>query len=383
MLRFIRTHLAWKLFISYLVVVLVGVAILATATSLSVPATFDRHLASMSAMMSGTGMMGNGMSSEMTLFTNYQAAVTEALSLAIVMALIVAVVASYLISRRVVGPIQRMKAISHRVAEGDYEQRLAISGNLRSNQLDELDQLALSFNQMATKLEKTEAMRRQLIGDVSHELRTPLAAIKGYMEGLMDGVLPATPETYQQVHSEADRLQRLVNDLQELSRVEAGAFQLKSEPVSINDLIEKISSTFQWQYNEKGITLETILQPDLPGVLADRDRILQVLTNLVGNALQYTPAGGKVSIQASRSQTEVVVSVTDSGIGISPDQLPYIFNRFYRIDKSRARASGGTGIGLTIAQALVKAHHGRIWAESAGEGKGSAFRFILPVTVEN
>ena len=384
MVNNIRTHLAWKVFLSYVVVVLVGVIVLATATSLSIPTAFDRHMAGMGAMMSGNnGMMGNVQPIEMLLFSNYQAAVTEALSLAAVAALIAAMLASFLISRQVVGPVQRIMVMSRRIAEGEYGERLNVSGNVQSNQLDELDQLALSFNQMADKLEKTETMRRQLIGDVTHELRTPLAAIKGYMEGLMDGVLPATPETYQQVHTEADRLQRLVNDLQELSRVESGAYQFKLEPVSPVNLIETMVSHLKRQFEEKGIHLETKLDAHLPNVLADKDRILQVLTNLIGNALQYTPPGGSVVITASKVKSEILISIIDNGIGISPDNLPFIFNRFYRTDKSRARASGGSGIGLTIAQALVKAHHGRIWVESAGEGKGSTFSFTLPVAADN
>jgi signal transduction histidine kinase len=380
MLRFFRTHLAWKVFFSFVVVILVGVVVLATATSLLAPAAFDRHMAG---MMSGNNMMGNVQSLETELFANYQASITEALSLATIAALIAAVLASFLISRQVIGPIQRMMVISHRIAEGEYTERLDVSGKVQSNQLDELDLLALTFNQMADKLEKTETMRRQLIGDVTHELRTPLAAIKGYMEGLMDGVLPATPDTYQQVHSEADRLERLVNGLQELSRVEAGAYQLKLESISPVKLIESVVSHLNRQFEEKGIHLEEKLDDDLPNVFVDKDRILQVLTNLVGNALQYTPAGGRVAITAARVKSEVIISVTDTGIGISPDNLPLIFNRFYRTDKSRARVSGGSGIGLTIAQALVKAHHGRIWAESAGEGKGSVFYFTLPVVADN
>ncbi|MBN1305641.1 MAG: HAMP domain-containing protein [Anaerolineales bacterium] len=387
MLRFIRTHLVLKVFLSYVVVVLVGVVVLATATSLTVPAAFERHMAGMSAMMSGNNMtlapapksgMGNTLPMEMDLFSNYQAAVTEALSLATLAALISAVLASFFISRQVVGPVQRMMGISRRIAEGDYEERLKVSGNLQSNQLDELDQLALTFNQMADKLEKTETMRRQLIGDVTHELRTPLAAIKGYMEGLMDGVLSATPETFQQVYSEADRLQRLVNDLQELSRVEAGAYHLNRESVSPADLIETAVRYLARQFEEKGIRLETKLNAELPNVYADKDRILQVLTNLLGNALQYTPTGGSVAVTAASVKSEIVISITDTGIGISPDHLSLIFKRFYRTDKSRARVSGGSGIGLTIAQALIKAHHGRIWAESDGEGKGSTFQFTLP-----
>lgn len=379
MLNFIRTHLGWKVFLSYVLVVLVGGVVLVTATSLSFPAAFERHLAGMGAMMSGTTMMENTQTMEVELLTNYTASVNEALSLAAIAALIAAVIASFLISRQVVNPLQRMMKLSHRIADGEYKERLTISRGVRSNQLDELDQLALSFNQMADKLEKTETMRRLLIGDVTHELRTPLTAIKGYMEGLIDGVLPGDPEIYQQVDAEIDRLQRLVNDLQQLSRVEAGELQLKLVSVSPASLIETIRGNLGRQFEDKGIQLEIKVELKLPHVLVDRDRILQVLTNLVGNALQYTPEGGRVSIQAVRETSEIVISISDTGIGISPNHLPLIFNRFYRTDKSRTRASGGSGIGLTIAQALVKAHHGRIWAESGGEGKGSTFCFTLPI----
>ena len=378
MVRFIRTHLAWKVFLSYVVVVLVGVVVLASATRLSVPAAFDRHMAGMITMMSGINKMGNAQPLETELYSNYKSAMTEALSLAAAAALIAAVIASLLISHQVVEPVQRMMRISHRIAEGEYEERLKVAGNVQSNQLDELDQLGLTFNQMADKLEKIESMRLQLIGDVTHELRTPLTAIKGYMEALIDGVLPGTPETYQQVYSEADRLQRLVNDLQELSRVEAGAYQINLESLSPANLIGTVITYLNRQFEEKGILLEEKLDANLPNVFADKDRILQVLTNLIGNALQYTAAGGKVVISATEVKSEILISISDSGIGISPDNLSLIFNRFYRTDKSRARASGGSGIGLTIAQALVKAHHGRIWAESPGEGKGSTFTFSLP-----
>ena len=160
--------------------------------------------------------------------------------------------------------------------------------------------------------------------------------------------------------------------------MEAGAFQLKPVSVSLSGLIETIRGNLWHQFEDKGIQLETQVEPHLPNIMVDKDRILQVLTNLVGNALQYTPSGGKVSIQAARDKSEILISISDTGIGIAPDHLPFIFNRFYRTDKSRTRASGGSGIGLTIAQALVKAHHGRIWAESAGEGKGSSFHFTLP-----
>lgn len=383
MLKLLRSRLVWKVFLSYTLVVLVGLVVLATATALSFPAAFDRHLAGMSAMMAGKNVLGDDQAMEQELYDSYTTSVNEALSFAAIAALIAAMVASFFISRQVVNPIQRMMKLSHRIADGEYQDRLDISPKINFEQMDELNQLALSFNQMAEKLEKTEIMRRQLIGDVSHELRTPLTAIKGYMEGMIDGVLPANPEVYQMVNTEIERLQRLVNDLQELSRVEGGEFQLKPVSISPASLLETIRGNLGRPFEEKGIQLEMVVAPDLPQILVDRDRILQVLTNLAGNALQYTPPGGKVTICAFREKNEVIFSVSDTGIGIAPEQIPLVFNRFYRTDKSRARASGGSGIGLTIAQVLVRAHQGRIWAESLGEGKGSTFSFALPITSDS
>ena len=379
-MKFIRTHIAWKVFLSYLLVVLIGVIVLITAASLSVPAAFERHIVSMNAIMTNGNMTGNNQQMVSELFSQYKKAVFEAVTYATLASLVAAVLASFFISRQVVTPTLRMMSLSHRIAEGEYEERLSLPGGQQADQIDELGQLALSFNQMADKLEKTETMRLELIGDVTHELRTPLTAVKGYLEGLMDGVLPADPETYQQIHSEINRLQRLVNDLQELSRVEAGAFQLRLTPVSPASLIERIQSTLGRQFDDKNIQLEISVEPNLPNVLVDRDRIIQVLTNLVGNALQYTPSGGKVYVQAFREKSKVRFSITDTGIGISAEQMPFIFNRFYRSDKSRTRASGGSGIGLTIAKALVQAHQGKIWAESNGEGKGSTFSFLIPLS---
>jgi signal transduction histidine kinase len=200
------------------------------------------------------------------------------------------------------------------------------------------------------------------------------------MEGLVDGVLPATPETFGQVAQEADRLNRLVDDLQELSRVEAGSFTLDLQPVSLSDLAETARKRLARPYAAKGISLTLNLPAALPPLRADTDRLLQVLTNLLGNALQYTPTGGGVTFSAELRGREVVMRVADTGIGIPAEHLAHIFDRFYRVDKSRSRqAGGGSGIGLTICKYLVEAHGGRIWVESAGEGQGSTFSFTLPV----
>jgi signal transduction histidine kinase len=377
MLSTIRRHLVLKLFLSYLVVILVGVVVLSLTAELVVPSAFQRHLAAMGSMMSSM-MGGSQQALDQSLFTNFRAAVTEALTLAATAATVTAVIASLFVSRQVVAPVQAMMAASRRIAEGHYEERVRVEGDIPKREQDELSQLALSFNQMADRLERTETMRRQLIGDVTHELRTPLTTIKGYTEGLMDGVLPADEETYTQIYREADRLQRLVNDLQELSRVEAGAYELHPKKTSVKALVDLTIDRLGRQFQEKEVSITTQISPDLPPIQVDEDRIGQVLLNLVGNALQYTPSGGSVRVTATSKAGQVQIAISDSGIGIPPEHLPHLFTRFYRVDKSRSRQVGGSGIGLTIARHLVEAHGGRIWVESPGTGKGSTFAFTLP-----
>src|SRR6266498_4883554 len=377
MTNYFRRHLGAKLLLSYLVIIVVGVTVLILASQFVLPAAFNRHM---------NGMMGGGMGMAMRnqgfdnsgqmaqLYVDFRASFNEALMYAALAAMIVAVVLSLYLSRSVIAPVHAMSLATERIADGRYDERVQVQG------ADELAQLASRFNQMAGKLDQTESMRRRLIGDVSHELRTPLTAIKGSMEGLMDGVLPSTHETYQQIHTEADRLNRLVDDLQELSRVEARAYKLDLRPLDASSLVQTVIKRLTPQFQMKRISLDLELAPHLPPVLADEDRAVQVLTNLTGNALQYTPEGGRIMISAKHANDEVQISVRDTGIGIPAEHLSHIFDRFYRVDKSRSRqAGGGSGIGLTIARALVEAHGGRIWAESAGEGNGSTFHFTLPV----
>jgi histidine kinase len=367
--------LGWKLFVSYLIVILVGSAVLASATRFVVPNAFERHMVAM------TAMMGSAASeSTQYLFAHFRNSLSQELILVVLAAFLVAAAASLLVSRRIVAPVQEMMAASWRIAEGHYDERVNVPGRPARDELDELAQLAVSFNQMAAKLEHVEATRREFIANMAHELRTPLTAIKGSMEGLIDGVLPREASTFQQIYREADRLQRLVHDLQELSRVEAGAFELDLQPMRLFDLVETAMARVRCQFEQKGVTLEVEVPSDLPLVQADGNRSGQVLLNLIGNALQYTPAGGQVRVAVRQQGAEILVSVRDTGIGISAEHLPLIFTRFYRVDKSRSRAGGGSGIGLTIAKHLVEAHGGRIWAESPGPGQGSLFTFTLPAT---
>jgi signal transduction histidine kinase len=369
---YLRSHLGARLFLSYLTIIIVGVVVLILASQFVLPTSFNRHMAGMGMENGMMGMNGGGPMSQ--LYLDFRASFNEALMYAMLAATIVAVLLSLLFSRSVIAPVRAMSRATQRIAAGRYDERVPVNGE------DELAQLALQFNQMAEKLDQVESMRRRLIGDVSHELRTPLTAIKGSMEGLMDGILTANDETFQQIHAEADRLNRLVDDLQELSRVEARAYQLDIRPVDVSSLVQTVTKRLAPRFESKRISLELELTPDLPRILADEDRAIQILTNLTGNGLQYTPEGGRITISAKQISDEVQIAVRDTGIGIPPEHLSHIFDRFYRVDKSRSRqAGGGSGIGLTIARALVEVQGGRIWAESKGEGQGSTFSFTLPV----
>ena len=374
----IRKRLGLKLLFSYLLVILTAVVILGISLEFVIPSVFDRHMG----FMAETGMMemhppGTPGTMMMDLFDSFRSAVNEAMIRAGIAAFIVALVVSILISRKVVAPVQAMTAATQSIAEGHYEQRVEVRGSQREG--DELTQLAVRFNQMASTLHQTELLRRQLIGDVSHELRTPLTTIKGSLEGLIDGVLPPTPETFQNILHETNRLQRLAADLQELSRVEAGEISLELETRDLVPIVEAVVERLRPQFDDKGIGLDLQLPAALPLVRLDADRISQVLVNLLGNALQYTPTGGQVTLRGTAIGANIEVQVQDTGIGIPPEHLPHLFTRFYRVDKSRSRPGGGSGIGLTIAKHLVEAHGGQIRAESGGTNQGSTFSFTLPI----
>lgn len=377
MTNYFHRYLGAKLFLSYLAIVVVGVFVLILASQFILPSAFDRHMAGMGMMGGMMGGQGGGPGIGMSqLYGDFRASFNEALGYAALAAIIAAVALSLYLSRSITAPVQAMSLAARRIADGHYEERVQVNGE------DELAQLAMRFNEMTAKLDQVELMRRQLIGDISHELRTPLTAIKGSMEGLIDGILPSTEETYEQIHAEADRLNRLVDDLQELSRVEARAYELNLQPVDVAALVRTVTKRLAHQVELKNISLVLDLPENLPPVLADPDRAIQILTNLTGNAVQYTPEGGRIRISAKNAQDEIVISVQDTGIGIPSEHVSHVFDRFYRVDKSRSRRSGGgSGIGLTIARALVEGHGGRIWVESAGEGQGSTFKFTLKKSV--
>jgi signal transduction histidine kinase len=282
-----------------------------------------------------------------------------------------AILLTFFLSRRILAPVKALTAAAKRVGRGVFSQRV------KTKDKGELGELAQAFNSMSDDLERAEKLRQNMVADVAHELRTPLSNLQGYLEALLDGVIKPDAETLRSLSEEAALLSQLVDDLQELSLAEAGALKLNRRQEDIAKLIKQAVTAARDQAAAKGVTVSVKL-PELPAVNIDARRIRQVLTNLFDNAVAHTAKGGLIEITAERRGKWVGVSVTDNGEGIPAKDLPNIFERLYRVDKSRARATGGSGLGLTIAKRLVEAHGGRIKAQSQ-LGKGSRFSFTVPV----
>lgn len=363
--------LGQKLFLSHLVVVILSLVLLGMLTLVIAPTTFvyetDEQISD-----TEDGQLVEVNESESVADDALISAIITALVVGGIVAAVVAAGMSWWVSRRIVQPLKELAMASQYIADGHYEHRLEVPS------ADEIGELSLQFNGMAGALADIEQTRRQLLADVSHELKTPLASIKGYMEGLQDGVVPSSVQTYHLVYQEADRLERLVRDLQELSLAEARTPDLRWENCEVSDIADRVVSQLKPQFQAKSVELVLNCPAEIPSVCADKDRIGQVMLNLLGNALQYTPAEGCVAVRVQPNGKTVQISVEDTGIGLEADDLKRIFQRFYRVDKSRARLSGGSGIGLTIARHWVEAHGGKIWAESDGLGQGSRFHVSLP-----
>jgi len=298
--------------------------------------------------------------------------INRALLLAGVLAGAVGILLGLGLSRGLTAPLARLTAAARRIAGGDLGQRVPETGSA------EVAALGQAFNQMAADLEKAEELRRNLVADLAHELRTPLSVIQGNLRAILDEVYPLEQAEIAVLYDETRLLNRLVDDLRELALAEAGQLRLERRPVAPADLVSRAMESARVQAAAKGIALQADLTEDLPLVDVDLQRIGQVLGNLLNNALTHTPSGGKIVVTAGARGSEVEVSVRDTGEGIAPEHLPFIFDRFYRADRSRSRVTGGTGLGLAIARQLVEAHGGRIEVESE-VGRGTQFTFTLPV----
>jgi histidine kinase len=364
--------LRFRLFLSYLVIILVGVITLFGAASWIAGVFFQANIQTILAEK------GNTPTGIAALNEAFNDGVHNSLLIAAIASLIAAIIISVFVSARLARPLHEMVNAANRLASGHYEEKVL------APPIHEIAELAAAFNQMAESLQHNEKLRREMVSDLAHELRTPLTVIEGHMEGLIDGVLEPTSATYGRIQREARRLHRLAQELGTLSELDSPNLKLNLEKLPVAEIMEEVLNRVQPQFEFKGITLESSFAGEKAGgskleVLADRDRLEQIVINLLANALHYSDTGGHVTFRARRVNKGVEFSIRDTGIGIAPENLSHVFERFYRVDRSRARRgnTGGSGIGLTIVKRLVEAQKGDIWLESE-PGKGTEVYFTLP-----
>ena len=307
-----------------------------------------------------------------TPFLKLSSSINRSLLLGGSLAIGIALLLTFVLSRRMTSPIEVLAKAARRLGQGDLSQRVRLQGE------SEVTALAEAFNSMAADLEYAEQLRRNMVADVAHELRTPLSNIQGYLEAIRDGVVEPDAAAIRSLSEETYLLSRLVNELQELSLAEAGELKLVYQAEDITNLVKQAVTPWQPQLTAGEISLSLELPDNLPLVTIDWQRVNEVLHNLLKNAVAHTPKGGAINVAAGAKGKWVEVSVSDTGEGIPAEDLPHIFERFYRVDKSRARATGGSGLGLTIAKRLIEAHGGTIAVQSK-LGEGSRFSFTLPV----
>lgn len=286
-------------------------------------------------------------------------------------ALLVALLVGILLARALTRPLQALTAAAHNITQGRLEQQVPVGSG------DELGQLAAAFNTMSQEVARVNHLRRQMTADIAHDLRTPLTVISGYIESMRDGVLKPTPERLALIYAEIERLKDLVNDLRMLSLADAGELALNPQHIPPANLLERTAALFGAQAAAREIAITVQAPPGLPDIWVDEARMIQVLENLLSNALRHTPPGGRITLSARAVGGQVLLTVQDSGEGIPPEELPHVFNRFYRGDKARSAESGESGLGLAIVKALVTAQGGSATVRSA-PGQGATFELTLP-----
>jgi signal transduction histidine kinase len=284
--------------------------------------------------------------------------------------LAISIITGIFLARHLSRPILKTVEATRDIANGKYGVRISENTGTR-----EVDQLVGSINHLALSLEKQESLRRQLTADVAHELRTPLTTVQTHMEAILEGVWEPTRERLESCYDEMSRLSSLVSDLESLAQVESESLKLNKTSVSLAMLAERTVAGFEKEWKDKGLSVT--VEGNCSEVTADRDRISQVLINLMSNAVKYTPDGGEIRIILSDTEDSAVFNIMDNGTGIPEEELPHIFERFYRADKSRNRNTGGSGIGLAIVKSIIDAHGGTVGVSSR-IGEGSNFMITLP-----
>ncbi len=301
----------------------------------------------------------------------FQERVREAIWGGTAVAAVIGVLVALWLAQRIARPVTELTHAARAIAAGRHAPPVPVSGR------DEIAELGRAFNRMAAQLAEDAEQRRQLFAGITHELRTPLAVVQGTLEGMLDHIVEPTPERIAGLHSQTLLLRRLITDLRDLSLAQAGKLQLYPQPVDMAALVSDAVEAFAPSFQDREISLGLAIPKTLPPLVADPDRLRQVVQNLMDNALRYTPRGGAVRIALRAENGDIRLSVADTGQGIEPADLPHIFDHFYRADQSRTRSSGGMGLGLSIVKSLVEAHHGRVTVES-NPGSGSTFTVTFP-----
>ncbi|MEW5987400.1 MAG: ATP-binding protein [Chloroflexota bacterium] len=275
------------------------------------------------------------------------------------------------LGRTLTSPLQRLEAAARAIKAQDFSQRVPVKGS------QELVAVATAFNDMAEQLQKAETLRRNLLADVAHELRHPLHVLQGSLQAILDGVYPLSAEEIARLVDQTQHLTTLVNDLHELAQAEARQLPLLREPTDVAALVKETADLFRPLAAGKGVRLQVELLGALTPIAVDAARLRQVVHNLLDNAVRHTPEGGLITVQVEQPGDQLQIRVRDTGVGIAPEQLPHVFDRFYRTDSSRGRDGRGTGLGLAIVKAIVEAHGGQVTASSEGLGRGSVFSVVL------
>ncbi len=360
-----KLNLQARLFFSHILVTIVGVTASSVVGNFFSPRFFQFHVRA----LEGRGLTIR--TAHTQLLEVFETAWARGNFWSFLIGTLAAVILSYWLAKRIVQPLNHMEIIVEQFANGKLDERMS------HLEIPELERLAMGFNRMAASLEEVEERRREIIDDLTHELRTPLTIIRGRLEEIADGIIIPNAQIYSRLIRETKRLQRLVNDLQELSQAETGILSLNLQPTKLRHILEPLVERFAEQLLDSDRVLNLDCPNNLPYVMVDSDRLEQILVNLLSNAIRHTPSGS-ITLKAWSQSDRVWISVTDTGSGIAEAELPHIFRRFWRSQKSRSQKYSGTGIGLAISRRLVELHGGEILVESQ-LGVGSSFKFFLPI----